>query len=98
MPHAPRERSRLTEQLGLAVAVLPAAVLAGVLWLVTVPLLSQATAASLAIATLWCSGFAFQSLWVKPRQWRATLVAAVIQFLILWPLAWLMASYSSRRP
>jgi hypothetical protein len=87
---------RTTEYIGYAAVILPAAVLAGVLWLVVSPVLSQATAASLVIATLWCVMSGLQTVLVHRRAWRVALISSLIQFIILWPFAWLLASYSSR--
>jgi len=96
MTGASGQRPPFTEYLGHAAVILPAVVLAGVLWLVAGPLLSRATAVSLAIATLWCVMSALQTVFVHRQPWRIALVSSLIQFVILWPFAWLMASYSAR--
>src|SRR5262245_12469693 len=84
--------------LGVLAAVVPAAVVAMVLWFVTVPLLTQAGATSLAVATLVAGTSAGQSLFHRRDSWRYSLVSALVQFIILWPLVWLLTSYNARHP
>jgi hypothetical protein len=96
MTGATEQRDRSTEYLGYAAVILPAAVLAGVLWLVAGPFLSRASATSLALTTLWCVTSALQTVVIHRRAWRMALVSSLVQFVILWPLVWLMVSYSLR--